>query len=71
RGLYAKCAARAAGGAGDTVFSNADNMGLVGLISAQLLHRQFIRGDGAAPGGRIEYKTMVDRVPIQQLQGTA
>ncbi|HTS00329.1 MAG TPA: asparagine synthase (glutamine-hydrolyzing) [Bacteroidota bacterium] len=69
--LYAKCVARTADGAGETVFSNADNMALVGLLSAQLLHRQFIRGDGAAPGGTIEYKTLVDRVPIQQLQGTA
>jgi asparagine synthase (glutamine-hydrolysing) len=60
RGLYTKCVARARG---EGVFSNADNMGLVGILSAQLVHHQFIRGDGAVPGGRIEYKTVIDRVP--------
>jgi len=71
RGLYAKCVARAARASDEPAFSNADNMALVGLLSAQLLHRQFIRGDGAAPGGHVEYTTLVDRVPFQQLQGTA
>ncbi len=75
RGLYEKCRALARARAGDSgnemVFSNADNMGIVGLLSTQLLHRAFIAGDGAAPGGTIEYKTLIDRVSIQQLQGTA
>ncbi|MEW6511409.1 MAG: asparagine synthase (glutamine-hydrolyzing) [Bacteroidota bacterium] len=71
RGLYAKCLARARESGGEAVFSNADNMGLVGLISVQLLHQQFIRGDGSAPGGGIVYTTMIDRAPLQQLSGTA
>jgi asparagine synthase (glutamine-hydrolysing) len=71
RGLYEKCRLRAGDAANDMVFSNADNMGIVGLLSTQLLHRHFILGDGAAPGGEIEYKTLIDRVSIQQLQGTA
>jgi asparagine synthase (glutamine-hydrolysing) len=36
--LLAKCAARADGGQ----FSNADNMGVVGVLSTQLLHHHFI-----------------------------
>jgi asparagine synthase (glutamine-hydrolysing) len=71
RGLYAKCRKRAGDAGNELVFSNTDNMGLVGLLSTQLLHREFIRGDGSAPGGKIEYKTLIDRVQFQQLQGTA
>lgn len=37
--LYAKCAARH----GDAQLSNADNMALVGVLSAQLLHQEFTR----------------------------
>jgi asparagine synthase (glutamine-hydrolysing) len=37
--LVAKCRARAAGGQ----FSNADNMGVAGVLSTQLVHDQFIR----------------------------
>jgi asparagine synthase (glutamine-hydrolysing) len=71
RGLYAKCMKRAGDSANEMVFSNADNMGVVGLLSTQLLHSQFIRADGSAPGGEIAYKTLIDRVQFQQLQGTA
>ena len=71
RGLYAKCQMRAGGSANDIAFSNSDNMGIVGLLSTQLVHSQFIRGDGIAPGGEILYKTLIDRVSIQQLQGTS
>jgi asparagine synthase (glutamine-hydrolysing) len=71
RGLYAKCRARANDPAGAGVFSNSDNMGLVGLLSSQILHDQFIRGNRLTDRGRIEYKTLIDRVPIQQLSGTA
>jgi asparagine synthase (glutamine-hydrolysing) len=71
RGLLEKCRMRAGDSPKDMVFSNADNMGIVGLLSTQLLHRHFILGDGAAPGGDIEYKTLIDRVSLQQLQGTA
>jgi asparagine synthase (glutamine-hydrolysing) len=55
--LVAKCAARAASGQ----FSNADNMGLVGVLSTQLVHHQFVaqRPAGATPG---RIRTVVDRV---------
>jgi asparagine synthase (glutamine-hydrolysing) len=68
RGLYTKCVARAQDG---VVYSNADNMGIVGILSSQLVHHHFIRGSGDVPGGRIEYKTLIDRVPSHQLSGTA
>jgi asparagine synthase (glutamine-hydrolysing) len=71
RGLYAKCLRRAGDSANEMAFSNADNMGVVGLLSTQLLHREFILADGGAPGGDIEYKTLIDRVQFRQLQGTA
>jgi asparagine synthase (glutamine-hydrolysing) len=71
RGLYAKCLARAKDPAGEGVFSNADNMGLVGLLSAQLVHHQLVRARGLVDDARIEYKTLIDRAPIQQLSGTA
>ncbi len=45
--LLGKCRAQSAAGGGD--LSNSDNMALVGVISTQLLHRQFIAG---RPGGR-------------------
>ena len=55
--LVAKCAARAASGQ----FSNADNMGLVGVLSTQLVHHQFVaqRPSGATPA---RIRTVVDRV---------
>jgi asparagine synthase (glutamine-hydrolysing) len=71
RGLYAKCLERAGQPGSERVFSNVDNMGVVGLLSTQLLYHQFVKGDGSAPGGQIEYKTMIDRVPQKQLQRTA
>ena len=71
RGLYTKCIARAGAAAGTGVFSNGDNMSLVGLLSTQLVHHLFIRGNGDTPGGRIAYTTLIDRVPLQQLSGTA
>jgi asparagine synthase (glutamine-hydrolysing) len=55
--LLAKCAARSASGQ----FSNADNMAVVGVLSTQLLHHQFITQcpAGAAPS---RIRTLVDRV---------
>lgn len=54
--LLAKCAARAEGGQ----FSNADNMGVVGVLSTQLVHHQFIahRPEAAPPA---VIRTIVDR----------
>ena len=64
RGLYAKCTSRARQSGGGEVFSNADNMGLVGVLSTQLVHHLFVRGNGDHPGGPIHYKTMIDRVLV-------
>jgi hypothetical protein len=56
RQLVQKCLQRAAGGQ----FSNADNMGVVGVLSTQLLHRGLVRNrpEGHAP----RWTTMVDRL---------
>ena len=40
--LLEKCRAQAVAGSGDV--SNSDNMALVGILSSQLLHHQFIAG---------------------------
>jgi len=55
--LWSKCRARAEGGQ----FSNADNMALVGVLSTQLLHQQFI---AQRPQGEreITLATDVDRL---------
>ncbi|HUK62133.1 MAG TPA: asparagine synthase-related protein, partial [Dongiaceae bacterium] len=42
-------------------FSNADNMALVGILSTQLLHHEFVAGPrGPAPA--VAFRTLVDRV---------
>jgi asparagine synthase (glutamine-hydrolysing) len=56
RALLEKCRARAAAGQ----FSNADNMGLVGMLSAQLVHDRFIRRRPEAPSA-VPLRTEVDR----------
>jgi asparagine synthase (glutamine-hydrolysing) len=55
RTLWQKCLARAESGQ----FSNTDNMAVVGVLSAQLLHHQFVRRapDSGAP---ISFRTMVE-----------
>lgn len=54
--LLAKCMARAASGQ----FSNADNMGVVGVLSTQLVHHHFIAArPSAAPAA---CRTVVDRL---------
>ena len=57
RQLIAKCRALAERGQ----FSNADNMALVGILSTQLVHDQFIR-QRPAPGAGLVLRTIVDRV---------
>ncbi len=57
RQLYAKCVARG----DDTQFSNADNMAMVGLLSTQCLHRQFIRGEASA-GSPVSFNRLIDRL---------
>ena len=56
--LWRKC--QAAGGGEQ--FSNADNMSLVGVLSTGLLHEQLVRR-APARASRLQYLTVVDRVP--------
>jgi asparagine synthase (glutamine-hydrolysing) len=51
--LLRKCRARGS----DGQFSNTDNMALVGVLSTQLLHRQFI---AVCPGGNSAIKVLTD-----------
>ena len=56
RQLWQKCKARDV----DSPFSNADNMALVGVLSTQLVHHQYVRSRPA--GDRpITLRTDVDR----------
>jgi asparagine synthase (glutamine-hydrolysing) len=55
--LWRKCQAHRDGGQ----FSNADNMAVVGLLSTQLLHEQFVQRAPPAPRA-IELRTVVDRL---------
>ena len=57
RQLLAKCRAQA----GKGQFSNADNMAIVGILSTQLIHEQFIR-QRPDPGPPVALRTSVDRV---------
>lgn len=62
RGLYDKCVARGKGEGDEGLFSNADNMGLVGILSSQLLYSQFVPASGGLVGPPVQFKTIVDRV---------
>ncbi len=63
RTLYTKCATRAREKNGEVLFSNTDNMAFVGILSAQLMHRMFVRGNGNSGEETIHFKTEVNRVP--------
>jgi asparagine synthase (glutamine-hydrolysing) len=54
--LWNKCKQHA----GDTQFSNADNMALVGVLSTQVLHQRLIRS--AAEAQAIRLTTVIDRL---------
>lgn len=60
QGLYAKLRKRAAA-SGDVVFSNADNMAFVGILSTQLLVDAFICNPAPADTGNVEFTTCIDR----------
>jgi asparagine synthase (glutamine-hydrolysing) len=57
RRLIEKCFARAA----DGQFSNSDNMGIVGILSTQLVHHYFVRHRPEASAPPV-IRTLVDRV---------
>ncbi len=61
QGLYAKLRKRAAAG-GQVVFSNADNMAFVGVLSAQLLDAAFIQSRPDVDCASVVFTTDVDRV---------
>jgi asparagine synthase (glutamine-hydrolysing) len=54
--LWKKCRARA----GDAPFSNADNMAIVGVLSTQLLHHQFIANGPPLAPSVVTPKTIID-----------
>jgi asparagine synthase (glutamine-hydrolysing) len=56
RGLWAKLQDRGR----DGQFSNSDNMALIGVLSTQLLHRQFIL-QGPPVAGPLSFKVVEDR----------
>ena len=57
--LLAKCEARARGN--EEAFSNADNMGFVGVLSTMLLHEQFVRRT-ADVGASVHWTPCIDRM---------
>ncbi len=46
----------------DSPFSNTDNMAIVGLLTTQLLHQEFIRTPPRRQKAAVELKTLVDRL---------
>jgi asparagine synthase (glutamine-hydrolysing) len=65
RALYVKCVDRAGRrGHEEGVFSNADNMGFVGILSTQLLFSQFVLNPGDTSTMPIHFRTIIDRVPV-------
>jgi asparagine synthase (glutamine-hydrolysing) len=62
RGLYKKCLEQSRTGNKQGNFSNIDNMGLVGILSTQLLYHQLVASHrNASP---VEFTTYVDRVLV-------
>jgi asparagine synthase (glutamine-hydrolysing) len=57
RNLWQKCKTRG----DESQFSNADNMAVVGVLSTQLLHRQYI--DAQPTSVPVELRTLVERSP--------
>jgi asparagine synthase (glutamine-hydrolysing) len=62
RGLFAKCQERARKVGEEGVFSNADNMALVGILSTQLMYQQCVRRNGGGATAPVQFTTIVDRV---------
>ncbi len=60
--LLRKCVERGSAMGNSDNFSNADNMALVGILSAQLLWEQFVRGDLLTDGPPVSFQTFVDRL---------
>ncbi len=67
--LVRKCRGRGKGEGGEGLFSNADNMAFVGVLSAQLLFSQLVAASGCEAGSAINFGTVVDRVPMASKPG--
>jgi asparagine synthase (glutamine-hydrolysing) len=61
RGLYDKCISKRDKVHEPGLFSNTDNMAFVGILSTQLVVRQFIETFEPSSGAGIQFKTFVDR----------
>ena len=61
RGLYDKCISKRDKIHEPGLFSNTDNMAFVGILSTQLVIRQFIETFEPSSGADIQFKTFVDR----------
>ena len=59
--LHAKCAKRVANDP-ETVFSNTDNMAMVGIVSCQLLHQHFIAGRPESNVDDLHLNTDIERI---------
>jgi asparagine synthase (glutamine-hydrolysing) len=61
RGLYDKCISKRDKVHEPGLFSNTDNMAFVGILSTQLVVRQFIETFEPSSGAGIQFKTFIDR----------
>jgi asparagine synthase (glutamine-hydrolysing) len=59
RALYEKCRSTVQKKGGSALFSNADNMAFLGILSAQLLHATFVDGDPNPPPGPVNFNKFV------------
>ena len=66
--LYDKCVKRGSESNVSSAFSNTDNMALVGILSTQLLHDQYIRKIPGSQNRSVSFKTVVDTIRTGQPQ---
>ena len=62
RGLYTKCMEMARNVSGEYNFSNNDNMGFIGILSAQLLFYYFIQTTPGHSGAPVHFTTVIDKL---------
>jgi asparagine synthase (glutamine-hydrolysing) len=60
--LYEKCKRAMEGAEGKALFSNNDNMAFVGILSTQLLYREFIRDFTTPSADNVCFSKTVDRI---------
>ena len=64
--FHQKCLSKGKEATASAEFSNSDNMALVGILSAQLVHHLFIKGTRPSSKDRIVFTTAIDRVSNYQ-----